>query len=257
VQSQDVPAEIAVVHSGDGDVEAYFRAEEIDVRLVRSGTRLLAGGARNAGIAATRAPIVSFLADDCMAEPGWLRERLIAHDSGARAVASALLCHRPRNPFALAAHLSLYVRRMPRAAPNMALKYGASYARVLFDEVGLFREDLESGEDTEFHQRLAAADQPIWRPQVRTVHIGSDTLGDLFTDQFRRGRRMAGAWAALGAYDKATVARDAIQRTSHIVRQSLDLVEPQHRWAAWLAVPLIACGNLAYACGAWTWKATA
>jgi glycosyltransferase involved in cell wall biosynthesis len=257
VQNQDEAAEIVVVHSGDSDVAAYFQGVGIDVRVVKSDKRLLPGATRNAGIAATRAPIVSFLADDCLAEPGALRERLKAHDAGARAVASALLCHQPRNPCALAAHLSLYARRMPGAAPDVALRYGASYARVLFDEIGLFREDLESGEDTEFHQRLSEVDQPVWRPDVCTTHIGVETFGKLLAGQFRRGRRMAGAWAALGRFDKLAVARDALARTSLVVREGLGVVDPQHRVSAWFAIPLIACGNVAYAWGAWTWRAPA
>lgn len=257
VQNQDTPAEIVVVHSGGGDVAAYLREAGVDVRVVQSDTRLLPGATRNAGIAATRAQVVSFLADDCTAEPGALRARLVAHDSGARSVSSALLCHRPRNPCALAAHLSLYARRMPRIAPIVALRYGASYARNLFDEAGLFREDIESGEDTEFHQRLREDDKPVWRPEVRTTHFGVDTFGSLISSQFKRGRRMASAWAAIGAYDKFAVARDAISRTSTIVREGLSVVDPENRRTAWLSIPLIACGNIAYACGAWTWKAPA
>lgn len=257
VQSQDVAAEIVVVHSGEGDVGEYLRRAGVSVRVIQSDKRLLPGATRNAGIAATRAPVVSFLADDCVAEPGALRERLKAHDGGARAVASALLCHRPHNPCALAAHLSLFARRMPRAAPAVALRYGASYARGLFEEVGLFREDMESGEDTEFNQRLSEADKPIWRPEVRTTHLGVDTFGGFMASQFRRGRRMAGAWAALGGCDNLAVARDAIARTSLVVREGVGAVEPEHRASAWMAIPLIACGNLAYAWGAWTWRGPA
>ncbi|MEQ1492984.1 MAG: glycosyltransferase [Terricaulis sp.] len=257
LQSQDVPAEIVVVHSGESDVETLLQAANVDVRVVQSNTRLLPGATRNVGIAATSAPIVSFLADDCVAAPGALRERLKAHDSGARAVSSALLCHQPSNPCALAAHLSLYGRRMPRAAPEVALRYGASYARALLDEVGPFREDMESGEDTEFHQRLSEADQPIWRPEVQTTHLGVATFGKLLTSQFERGRRMAGAWAAIGAYDKLAVARNAIARTSLIVRESSTVVDPAHRMSARFAIPLIAFGNVAYACGAWSWKESA
>ncbi|MBL8548211.1 MAG: glycosyltransferase family 2 protein [Hyphomonadaceae bacterium] len=254
VQDQDEPVEIVVVHSGEGDVADYFRQAAIDVRVAHSSARLLPGATRNAGIAATRAPVIAFLADDCLAEPGWVRERLQAHDAGARAVASALLCHKPNNPCALAAHLSLYVRRMPRAAPDVALTYGVSYAREVFETHGLFREDMESGEDTEFNKRLGRASKPLWCPNVRTVHIGADTLSGYISGQFRRGRRMADAWSTLGAHDKRSVARDAIARTSLIVREGLQVVDPEHRASAMLAVPLIACGNLAYALGAWTWR---
>jgi glycosyltransferase involved in cell wall biosynthesis len=253
VQQQDMRAEIVVVHSGESDVEAYLNAESVDVRVVRVRQRLFPGGARNAGINATTAPLIAFLADDCLAEPGWLRARLQAHAEGARAVASALLCHRPRNPIALAAHLSLFVRRMPQAQPTVALRYGASYARALFAQYGLFRDDMESGEDTEFHQRLADADKPVWRPDVRTVHQGAETLGAYLSGQFRRGRRMSAAWAAIGGDDRLGVARNAIERTALIIREGMDVVEPENRLAAWLAIPLIVLGNAVYALGAWGW----
>ena len=249
---QDVEAEIVVVHSGAGDVRRQLSSAGLDVRVVQSDERLFPGAARNLGIGETRAPFIAFLADDCIAEQGWVRNRLRAHLAGASAVASALVCHQPANPVALAAHLSLYFRRMPRAAPTLALKYGVSYARQLFEAHGGFRADLESGEDTEFNQRLAGADAPIWAPEVRTVHRGADTLGSFFRGQFLRGQRMAKAWRTLGVLDPVTVARDALSRTDPIVRETWSLVEPRHRGAALLCIPLIVLGNLVYAWGAWS-----
>jgi glycosyltransferase involved in cell wall biosynthesis len=249
--AQDVSAEILVVHSGDGDIEAQLATAGLHVRVIRSEQRLFPGGARNLGIASTRAPYVAFLADDCLAEPGWLRERLRAHAEGRSAVASALLCHKPANAVALAAHLSLFVRRMPRVTPDMALAYGASYARTLFDHYGLFRDDLESGEDTEFHARLDPADKPAWRPEVRTVHCGAETFSGFFSSQYRRGARMAHAWREIGAYDNLVVAKNAIERSGFVLGQTWKVVETSQRWAALLAMPLILVGNIVYAAGAW------
>jgi GT2 family glycosyltransferase len=248
---QDVETEIVVVHSGGGDVRGLLRDAALDVRVVQSRERLFAGAARNLGIAETGAPFIAFLADDCVAEQGWVRNRLQAHRAGAAAVASALVCHQPTNPIALAAHLSLYFRRMPRAVPSLALKYGVSYARQVFDRHGGFRADFESGEDTEFNKRLVGADAPIWAPEVLTVHRGPDTLGSFFRGQFLRGRRMAKAWRALGILDSMTVVRDALARTRPIVRETWRVVEPRHRGAALLCIPLIVLGNLVYAWGAW------
>lgn len=247
---QDAEAEIVVVHSGAGDARRPLASAGLGVRVVRSDERLAPGAARNLGIAETRAPFIAFLADDCIAEQGWVRNRLRAHVAGASAVASALVCHQPANPVALAAHLSLYFRRMPRATPGSALRYGVSYARQVFEQYGGFRADLESGEDTEFNQRLVGADAPIWAPEVLTVHRGADTLASFFRGQFLRGRRMAQAWAALGIHDPVTVARDALKRTDPIVRETWSLVEPRHRGAALLCIPLIVLGNLIYAWGA-------
>lgn len=247
---QDTPAEIVVVHSGGGDVRAALAFAGEAIRIVETPQRLLPGGARNHGIASTRAPYVAFLADDCVAGEGWVRQRLAAHRAGARAVSSALACHKPADPVALAAHLSLYVRRMPRTEAHVALRYGVSYDRGVFAHYGAFREDLESGEDTEFNQRLAPEDAPVWAPDVVTVHRGADTLGTFFRSQLHRGRRMAVAWRALGAYDPPAVAKNAMSRTALIVRETWRVVEPRHRAAALLSVPLIVCGNIAYAWGA-------
>jgi hypothetical protein len=220
------------------------------VRLISVNTRLYPGAARNVGVASTKAPYVAFLADDCMAGAGWIRHRVMRHRSGARAVSSALVCHKPQKPVALAAHLSLYCRRMPRANPSSALRYGVSYDRGLFATYGLFREDLESGEDTEFNQRLAANEAPHWAPEVITVHQGAESLGAFFRSQWSRGTRMARAWRALGAFGAAEVGRNAIARTVMILREMWDVIEPRQRVTAALSVPLIVLGNISYACGA-------
>lgn len=247
---QDTPSEIVVIHSGGGDVRSALAFAGDAIRVIDTPQRLLPGGARNLGVASTRAPHIAFLADDCLAGEGWVRQRLAAHRAGARAVSSALACHKPADPVALAAHLSLYVRRMPRTDAHVALRYGVSYDRDLFARYGAFREDLESGEDTAFNQQLAPEDAPVWAPDVVTVHQGADTLGAFFRSQLHRGRRMADAWRALGAYDPPAVAKNALSRTALIVRETWRVVEPRHRGAALLSLPLIVCGNIAYAWGA-------
>lgn len=247
--AQDARAEIVVVHSG-GEPPAELSPANTAVRVIAVESRLYPGAARNMGIASTTAPYVAFLADDCMAGAGWIRHRVRRHRAGARAVASALLCHRPEAPVALAAHLSLYCRRMPRANPDVALLYGASYDRALFAAYGLFREDLESGEDTEFNQRLSPHDAPHWAPEIITVHQGADSLGAFFQSQWRRGKRMAQAWSALGAFGATEVGRNAVARTAMILSEMWSVVEPRQRLTAALSVPLIVLGNLAYACGA-------
>lgn len=252
VCTQAISAELVVVNSGGGEAGQKLAAAGLNVRVIESSARLLPGGARNLGIASTRAALVAFLADDCVARPGWLKERLRAHREGAAAVASALLCHKPKNPVALAAHLSLFVRRMPSIPAPLALAYGASYQRRLFSAYGAFRDDMEGGEDTEFHRRLAPADKPVWRPQVQTVHAGAETLGAFLSDQFRRGRRIAAAWREIGPITKGAVAKDALKRTGFILKHAPRVVKSEQRWAARLAAPLIVLGNLVYAFGALT-----
>ena len=150
----------------------------------------------------------------------------------------------------MAAHLSLYVRRLPGAAPDLALRYGLSYQRALFDRYGRFRDDIEGGEDTDFNQRLSSAEAPAWRPDVQTIHHGPETLTAFLHDQYRRGQRMAASWAALGAHTAGDVAKNAVDRTGRIMRESLRFSAPEDRATVWAALPFIALGNLAYARGA-------
>lgn len=246
----DQTSEVVVVHSGPGDAAAALARAGLDVPVLRSETPLRPGGTRNLGIAGTHAPLVAFLADDCCATPGWVAARLAAHDAGARAVASALDCHAPQNPVALAAHLGLFAWRMPRTPARVARCYGASYDRALFDRHGLFREDLVAGEDTEFHQRLSPEDRPRWTPSVVTVHHGVERLGPFLTDQYQRGRRMARAAEEVLQMRARRVGTDALRWIRRTVRMGLRVVEPRHRGSLVLAIPLIAAGNIALALGA-------
>lgn len=101
-QDADEPFEVCVVTSGGDASASRLRAAFPGVPVLESPVRLLPGGARNAGIARTAAPLVSFLAADCEARPGWVAGRLRAHRSGHRAVAAAMASAAARRPAALA-----------------------------------------------------------------------------------------------------------------------------------------------------------
>jgi GT2 family glycosyltransferase len=189
VLDQGVPLEIVVVNSGGGNAKALLADGGIDVRVIEVRERLFAGGARNRGIAATQAPFIAFLADDCLACPRWAEVRLLRHREGAAAVASAILNSHPRNLVACAAHLVTSMRRLPGLPAEKAQRYGASFERTLFDRYGTFDEQLISGEDTEFMARLPEALRPIWEPRVLTLHRNETSLFGLLADQYRRGRR--------------------------------------------------------------------
>lgn len=66
------PHELLVVDDGSSD-ETEGVAERLGVRCLRLDPGRGLNGARNAGIAATAAPIVAFVDDDVWAPPGWLR----------------------------------------------------------------------------------------------------------------------------------------------------------------------------------------
>ncbi len=247
-QAPDI--EIIVINSGGGNAQSQLLDAGITVPVVESPSRLLPGGARNLGIHLSKSRYISFLAADCTAEAHWIEERLKMHLQGHTAVASTLLCHRPRHPIAIAAHLSLFFRRMPRTPTDIALAYGASYDRQLFTTHGLFRDDIRGGEDTEFHLRLAPSERPVWHPSVQTIHHGLSSLPQFITDQFSRGRRSAEAWFAIGQVHRSRFAWGVIQRIQWTLKMALKVVEPDDRPFAMLALPLICLGGIVYATGA-------
>ena len=195
---QEPLPEIVVVNTGGSGMDRLLRAAGIAVRVIERADPLFVGAARNIGIKATRAPIVAFLAADCLAESGWVAARLAAHAKGAPAVGSALVNSHPRNLIAWAAHIASFSARLPGLQAHEAIAYGASYERRLFEQHGLFREHLRTGEDTEFNDRLPAEKRPIWSSAVRTIHINPTSPEAALRSQYQRGRRWALAQTELG-----------------------------------------------------------
>jgi GT2 family glycosyltransferase len=189
--AQEVPLEIVVSHSGKGRTPQLVAAAHPGVRVVEAPARRLPGAARNAGVAATTAPFVAFLAADCEAQPGWAAGRLARHEAGAAAVASAMAA--PGGPSAaLASHLLQHWSRMPHRLPRPPQRFGVSYSRALLDELGGFRADLAFAEDAELNARVLAAGIAIeWAPDVLLAHAYPQTAGALAADAFARSRRRA------------------------------------------------------------------
>ncbi|MDI6773268.1 MAG: glycosyltransferase [bacterium] len=217
--SQSEPAEVVVVNSGGGNPAETLRRAGMDVKVITRETRLFPGAVRNIGIEATQAPFVAFLADDCVAEPGWVEGRMKRHRAGALAVSSAVTNRHPRNLSSRASHVYLYWRRMPDTPDHKVIHFGVSYARTLFDRFGLFREDLRSGEDSEFNDRIKG-DIPIaWAPEVRSAHLHPTTPLALVRDQFARGARRALTRRLLtGRHQEWLIVRNALVRTRKRMR---------------------------------------
>jgi glycosyltransferase involved in cell wall biosynthesis len=197
IVEQSDAVETLVVNSGGGDPQAHLRSAGLDIPVINRVERLLPGGARNLGIAATRSRYVAFLAADCVAQPGWAAGRLREHRRGADVVAGVLTNAYPDNASAVAFALFLHYRRSIGAAASKRLLYGLSYDRHLFDRFGLFREDLRVGEDTEFNNRLKGRVAFAFAPGVSTAHRNPTDPIELVRDLYDRGRLRAAAERAL------------------------------------------------------------
>lgn len=251
--NQSPPVEIVVVNSGGGDMGRRLREAGIDVKVVERAERLYVGAARNLGIEATRATYVAFLASDCRATPGWARQRLKAHREGHLAVGSAVANSNPGNPFAWAHHFSLWPRRLPTLKEN-GLAFGASYHRWLFKKYGMFRPDLRTAEDSEFHYRLRKDHEPVWRPQVRTIHANPTGFFTLLRDQYQRGSRAARAGFEL---KRPPFPRNLLawgwRRAAFSVRTAVAHAPKSHRLAVYLSLPFIPLAAAAYCLGVVRW----
>ena len=221
-------------------------------RCCTGTARLLPGGARNIGVAATTAPFVAFLAADCIAGPGWVRARLARHRAGEPLVASSIVNADPGSASALASHLTLFSRRMPGTPPARALLYGVSYARALLEQAGPFREDLRAGEDTEHLERAAGLARPAWAPEVRTAHRNPATPAALLREQHARGARAARAYTRVnGLPEGRRVALDALARWFPSVRLGVLSTGWSSGWRVLPAAALTPFAAAAYAWGAW------
>jgi tetratricopeptide (TPR) repeat protein len=188
---QDTACEIVVVNTGGGDV-AHLLAPVLDhIRLIASNRPCFVGAARNIGVRASRARFVAFLAGDCRARPGWVSGRLRHHLSGALSVSSAVIADDFAGLPALAANRLRYAARHPLVPLPSVSHYGQSYDRQLLHRCGAFPPDLPSAEDTRLNRIARHFAQPVWAPEVQTIHAEPPSLLAWLQDESLRGRKQA------------------------------------------------------------------
>ncbi len=257
--AQKTATEIIVVNSGGGDPARTLDAAGIRVKVINRPRLLFPGAARNEGLLATRAPFVAFLAADCLAEAGWVEERLNRHlGYGAVAVSSAVVSAAPDNLWSRVSQVLLFARRMPGTPFDRVLNFGVSYDRRLFDRFGLFREDLRTGEDSEFIDRFTDVLSIVWAPEVRSAHFHPVTFAGLLKDQFMRGGRMAGILTQLTSRKhRVAVAFNALSRTFSSLQTAWIACRGKERLQLLGAAAFLPPATAAYALGALASRKTA
>jgi glycosyltransferase involved in cell wall biosynthesis len=238
--------EIVVVNSAGGGAAASLQAAGIHVPVIEFEERLFAGAARNAGVAATGAPYVAFLASDCTAAPGWVAGRLREHRAGAAAVVGVAANADPGSACAGATHALMYRRCGPFVPNGDRVLSGLSYERPLIERLGGFRADLRAGEDTALNDLLQPFGAHIAFPSdVRTLVSHPRRPGALLRDQYARGLRTARVWDQMGRGGHetahATFAIRNVRAASHAVLRSGD----RRRLRSLLLLMPAACANAA------------
>jgi glycosyltransferase involved in cell wall biosynthesis len=149
--------EVIVVDSAGDPEVAAVAARFRRVRLVRSAEPLLAGPARNLGVAATTAPLLAFIDADCVAEPDWLARAHAALSNGTDAVGGPVRDVFPWHPIAVADNLLQFYELMPgRPAGPVSYLPACNLAvrREVFDALGGFSATV-AGEDVLLTRQIA------------------------------------------------------------------------------------------------------
>ncbi len=165
-------------------------AERHDASLVRLATNVGPAGARNAGLAAVRTPLVAFVDSDCMPTAGWLDPLLGHFDDPLVAAVAPRIVQKPRRGGAGGG-----------AVPRSSLDRGAapglvrSGSRIPFvpsaallvrvdavDGPGLFDPALRGGEDVDLVWRLGESGWDVrYEPSSTVIHDGPASLGAFLT----------------------------------------------------------------------------
>ena len=207
--AQEPRPEVVVVNTGGGPVREMLAGVLDQIRLIDVAGPLPVGVARNIGIDASAAPLVAFLAGDCLARPGWIANRLKHHSGGAISVSTPVVSTDPDTLRGRLMDGLKFPHRQPDSLPTSGSHFGRSYRRSVFKLAGYFSPILNAGEDTEFNQRVNALESPVWAADVITEHKEVPSLLALYRDFRRRARVDAGGIFGRGVDEDLLEARQA------------------------------------------------
>jgi GT2 family glycosyltransferase len=148
--------QICVVHSGPDHLDIPITLDGIDILTIDSPDRLLAGAARNRGVAErSESDIILFIDADCVPGIDWISAHLEAHAEGAQLVTGPVLPGPPEAPAGFAEYLIEFAicRKPPVYGPMMsAPACNFSVRRDIFAALGGFPNN-PAGQDLLFNLR--------------------------------------------------------------------------------------------------------
>jgi glycosyltransferase involved in cell wall biosynthesis len=224
--ANDYPAEIVVVNTGAGTICGELQDYLPHIRLIETDKKQFAGGARNLGILNSTAPIVSFLAADCIAPPGWLSARVDGHSHFS--TVSSTLMPAPNsedqiNDISWASYFVTHFERVPKMHPKLAKPFGLSYSRNVFKTHGLFEDKMPTGEDTVFNRKISHDYSLGTECNVVTLHSYPTTLTGACRLQFNRGRREYSYYRAVYRRNRVIVAGRSLKRLVQVAAHSFSI----------------------------------
>ena len=232
--------EVVVVDDGSVDGTAALLAARPDVRVVPRDVGRGPAAARNDGWRVTRAPLVAFTDDDCVAAPGWLAALVAASAGAPGAVVQGRTAPREDErdrlgPFSR----SLWVEGGPYYQTcNIA------YPRSLLERLGGFDAGAFPfvGEDTDLAWRAIEAGASIAYAPEAVVNHAVVVLGPVGALRFAfRWSDSIRLFARHPALRGPHLTKRVFWKGSHylLARALLTLLLPRRLWplAAWLWLP--------------------
>lgn len=200
LRQQTVPLEILVVDSSSTDCTLSI-AEACGVKIIRVKREDFDhGSTRNTGLLNTSGDIVVFLTQDVVLAGVETIERLIAPITADREVGCAYGRQLPcPGATAFAAHLRFFnygrtslVKSMGNGMRGVKVPFlsnsFAAYRRTALDEIGLFKENLISTEDTYAGARMLMSGYKIaYTAEAMVYHSHNYTFGEEFRRYFDIG----------------------------------------------------------------------
>jgi GT2 family glycosyltransferase len=176
-QQTHVDYEVIVVDSSPDSFIETVTSRFPRVRLIRSQTRLLQGRARNLGVRNAASDRIAFTDADCIPSPQWVEQAYQSMEKGNALIGGPITDAHPSHPIAWVDNrfqFSDFQRGRPAGKIKHIPSCNMALSKLLFDELGGFREDVQTGEDTLLTIQLGEQTQKdIWfNPSMAVQHHG-------------------------------------------------------------------------------------
>ena len=184
-QETQYPFEVLVVDNNDRFCAADYEGLEIGSAPLRVLHEARRGSdlARNLGIRHARGRVCAFTDSDCLPQPDWLEQGMGRIQQGAKILGGevTIFYNNAAPTWAERFDLAYYLDQYRYISfDGFAVTANLFVIRVLFDDVGLFNEDLYANGDREWCLRAARSDYRVtYAPEAVVFHPARETLAKI------------------------------------------------------------------------------
>jgi glycosyltransferase involved in cell wall biosynthesis len=239
VHAQAAGAEVVVVDSASRGPETRTIAEEAGLRVLRCDLPG-ASRARNAGLAATSAPVVAFTDDDCRPHPGWEAVFAAAFADEKVGFATGRVLPGTGSGRAMSPMLEEAPAAYTAADPVDDMGHGAcmAFRRSAIESVGGFDEVLGAGgplyaseEKDLFWRVLRAGWEGRYVPDAVVDHAAWRGHSESLRNGFRYGVGIGALVAKVARLEGRGATGPVLRRASASVRQTGSTIRLRYKFA--------------------------